>query len=248
LSSDDDAVPVWVWIIVTVATGIGSGLFGTLITVRHERGRDLRRRSLEVVEEIAGQCDDWFQIMQTAINARWEDVYETDRSNAAFKAAEEAVAGARRDLNRMHALLPPKSHTSLHAYGMVGALEEALEALREWPPEADEVDDEEEYDADWSGDEMDYHPVFTPMTEAIDEATMWRTLGLQQFGDFIDIAPVELRGGFWPAAARALGLPAKGSRKILRAVRRRQGERRHRRLLKELAARQAELERGDVVR
>jgi hypothetical protein len=196
-------VPVWAWIIVTVVTGVGSGLIGTLVKVRHERGADLRRRSLEVVEEVAARCDDWFQAVQTAIDARWEGMQETDESDAAFKAAEEAIAQARRDVNRMHAVLPRKSRTALHARGMLGCLSEALEPLRDWPPDPDEVEDAAELDADWSGDEDDdYHPVFTPMSEEIDEARMWRSFGLQEFGRFIEVAPTELRGGFWPAVAR----------------------------------------------
>lgn len=235
-------MPVWAWIIVTVITGLGSGLIGTLVRVRHERGADLRRRSLEVVEEVASRCDDWFQAVQAAIDARWEGLQETDESDAAFKVAEEAVAGARRDVNRMHALLPRKSRTALHAYGMTACMEAALDPLRDWPPE-DEVEDPAELDADWSGDERDYHPIFTPMTEALDEAKMWRTFGLQEFGRFIEVAPAELRGGFVPAVARLLRLPAKGSRKLRRAMRRRQDERRHRQQLKDFAARKAALER-----
>jgi hypothetical protein len=82
------------------------------------------------------------------------------------------------------------------------------------------------------------------MTEELDEARMWRTFGLQEFGRFIEVASSELRGGFWSAVGRALGLPVKGSRKIRRAVRRRQNERRHRQQLKDFAARRAELQRG----
>ena len=64
----------WAWIVVTIVTGLGSGLIGTLVRVRHERGADLRRRSLEVVEEVAGRCDDWFQAVQVAIDVRQDGV------------------------------------------------------------------------------------------------------------------------------------------------------------------------------
>ena len=170
---------------------------------------------------------------------------ETAESDAAFEAAEDAIAGARRDVNRMHALLPRNSRVALHAAGMVVCLSTALDALRDWPPEPDEVDDEDEYEADWSGDPRDYHPIMTPISEEIDEARMWRRFGLDEFGRFIRVAPTELRGGIWPTVVRVLHLPARGSRRVRAVVRRRQNERRHREQPKALAARRTKFEREE---
>jgi hypothetical protein len=44
-------VPTWAAILVGVASGLGSGLVGTLLTIGHQRGAEMRTRMLTAAEE-----------------------------------------------------------------------------------------------------------------------------------------------------------------------------------------------------
>jgi hypothetical protein len=222
----------------TLAVAYVAGLGSAVVKHRYDREADVRKHGLEAVEDVAVRCDDWFEAVRAAIGARRDDFTGLGGSDDAFDNAELALAGARRGVNRVHALLPKNSKAALHAYGMMAALSASLDALREWPPEPDEVDDPSELAEEWSGDEEDYHPVYTPFFEELDEAAMWHRLGLQSFGHFIQVVPDELRTGPVHRAARvARGAPGSGWRRIRRAVRRPLAARRSRRELARIAAR-----------
>lgn len=82
-------MPVWAAILVGVGSGLLSGLAGTLLTITHERGAEMRTRMLTAAEEFiraAEACRQSVRVARadrskdawTVVQDRYDDLIPTD--------------------------------------------------------------------------------------------------------------------------------------------------------------------------
>jgi hypothetical protein len=192
-------------VIVRVATGLGSGLAGTLVRVSHERTNEVRQRALETSQDFAAAASRWIVIVNEAINARWQHGADTDSSDANYAAARAAVDEAQSAVSRLLVVLPQRSVAARSAIGVTSCLEEAIGELEIWPPGVYKHDprtpgdDEEEPLSEDESAEY-FHEL---EQEGMLEAKMWKELAESALGNFIYDSAGELRAGAGAVARRA---------------------------------------------
>jgi hypothetical protein len=189
-----------------------------LVRNRHERGADVRRRALEAAESFVLKADDWDTAVREAIESRFEHLYDTDGSEPAVTRAKEALREARRELNRLHMLMPPYSHAAELAAVFVRWLQLALEEVETWPPDSGKSIASPVIDHDVADeDDAELQAAYADFEESYQEAEMLRVYGLKTFGKFSRAASAELRSGFSPAFKRAAFVTPRRVLKRLRA-------------------------------
>jgi hypothetical protein len=132
-------MPTWVAIVVAVASGLLSGLVGTVLTIRHGRRAAIHARALPAVEEFAVASGEWFARIGRAVRARYDDEEQADELIAD---AMSLIGNARGAVNRIAILLGPEASVSREAALVVEGLNDALELVDAWPPEFSDGDKE----------------------------------------------------------------------------------------------------------
>jgi hypothetical protein len=51
-------VPVWAAVVIGLGSGVASGLFGTLLSISHQRGAELRSRRLDAASEFLRRAEE----------------------------------------------------------------------------------------------------------------------------------------------------------------------------------------------
>ena len=101
----------WAWIIVTAATGLGSGALGTLLKISHDRQAEVRRQALAMSQEFAACAPQWLASIEAMIMARWNDSSSPpEESEPAYQAAVASVRDARASLGRLLVAPSPEEH------------------------------------------------------------------------------------------------------------------------------------------
>jgi hypothetical protein len=113
-------------VFVAVLSGLCGGLIGTLVKVADDRKVELRRATIEAVQEFAALASDWFEAAGTAIRRTEEELgFDT----AAREDADRLLYEGRKRMDRIAVLVGPDSQVVQTGSRTLQMLTLALAAL-----------------------------------------------------------------------------------------------------------------------
>ncbi len=109
-------MPLWLAILVALLSGVGSGLLGTLVKLRHDRETETRGRVSAASQDFAAAGAEWLDRAHAAIKAR-ADQSADDGPN--YDAAVTSLKDARKLLARLLVVVGPDSPAGRAAVSLV---------------------------------------------------------------------------------------------------------------------------------
>lgn len=227
-------MPVWATVVVGIVAGLGGGLIGTFVKVAEDRKVDVRRKTIEAMEDLAAMATDWFALANAAID-QVADYGPSEDSETRRRALESLHEGGKR-LDRLAVLISPGHVVVGSGARVIHLLREAVRELPERLPEPETDQEDEEHMAALAteDDRLNYWAELQSemLEEEILESRLMVSMALEGWDTFAEAAALTLQRGLLPRPRAVLA----AFRRPVNWFKFKRFERRHRKRLAEAAA------------